>query len=179
MKIIAVVVQSVNGRITNGNDDRVYKWTSEEDKKHLREMTAAASLIVMGSSTYDAFKQYLKLSPTTLRIVMTSHPEKYRDEVVAGQLEFSSQTPGELVETYGKKGHKKLLLLGGSKVYSSFMEAKLINELLLTVEPLLFGSGKPLVEGSETTSLKLISCKQLNEKGTLLLHYSTLLPTDV
>ena len=178
MKIIAVVVQSVNGRITNGNDGRVYKWTSEEDKKRLRGMTATASLIVMGSSTYDAFKQYLKLSPTTLRIVMTSKPEKYRDEVVAGQLEFSNQTPEELVETYQKKGHKELLLLGGSKVYSSFLEAKLINELLLTVEPLLFGNGKPLVEGSETTSLKLISCKQLNEKGTLLLRYTVLHPNN-
>jgi len=172
MKVIALIVQSINGRITKGSDEKVYQWTSGEDKEHLKQMTSKASLIVMGSTTYEAFKKYIQLSPNTLRMVMTSQPEKYKDDIVIGQLEFVNKSPKELVEKYEKKGYKELLLLGGSKIYSSFLEAGLLNELLITIEPVLFGTGTPFIESHKHVSLKLVSIEKLNDKGTLLLKYS-------
>src|SRR3989344_2196841 len=160
MKVIALIVQSINGRITKGSDEKVYQWTSGEDKEHLKKMT------------YKAFKKYIQLSPNTLRMVMTSQPEKYKDDIVIGQLEFVNKSPKELVEKYEKKGYKELLLLGGSKIYSSFLEAGLLNELLITIEPVLFGTGTPFIESHKHVSLKLVSIEKLNDKGTLLLKYS-------
>ena len=174
MKVVAIIVQSVDGLLTRRSDERVYRWTSQEDKKHVRETTAAATLIVLGSATYEAFKQYLKPTSTTLRIILTTRPDSYKDAVVPGKLEFSNQTPQELVEMYEKKGHKELLLLGGPKIYSSFLKAGLLHELQITIEPLLFGSGKALIETSEDVELELTSMEKLNERGTLLLKYKVL-----
>lgn len=174
MKIIAVVVQSVNGRITKDLDSDVYKWTSKEDKKHLKAAIQNASLIIMGSGTYEVAKEHIKLTPQIQRIVLTSRPNEYESDKVLGQLEFYNYSPKEVVSKYSRKGHKQLLLLGGSKVYSDFLENDLINEIWLTVEPLLFGKGKPFIEGKAEASLELISQEKLNDKGTMLMKYRVL-----
>ena len=71
-----------------------------------------------------------------------------------------------------QKGYKKLLLPGGTNTNTSFLIAGLVDEILLTVEPKIFGLGKQLfLEKSLEASLELLSFKKLNKQGTLLLHY--------
>lgn len=170
MKVIAVIVQSVNGKITKGSDPNVYKWTSQEDKLHLKETIGKASLIVMGSTTYEEAKKNITLSSQIQRVVLTSRPQDYEQEVVSGQLEFYNLTPKEVVERY-QNDHENLLLLGGSKIYSEFLKQGLIDEIWLTVEPVIFGQGKPLIDTDRNVSMKLLSLEKLNDKGTLLLKY--------
>ena len=51
-------------------------------------------------------------------------------------------------------------------------ERRLLDEIFITIEPLIFGRGKDMfVGGNKTTELCLLSVKQLNIRGTLLLHY--------
>ena len=71
-----------------------------------------------------------------------------------------------------KRGYTEMLLAGGGEINTLFFENNLVTDISLTIEPKIFGKGRPLVgEGDFFTSLKLQSIKQLNEKGTLLLHY--------
>jgi dihydrofolate reductase len=80
-----------------------------------------------------------------------------------------------IVSRIAADGHEKVVLLGGPKTNSIFLKAGLVNRLLLTVEPKLFGEGKPLSIGARLdVSMKLCSMKRLNEKGTLLLEYELL-----
>ena len=69
--------------------------------------------------------------------------------------------------------YETVAVLGGTKTYTWFLENDLLDELYITIEPIVFGRGLPLFESSEdiNVQLKLESTKQLNEKGTLLLHY--------
>ena len=68
--------------------------------------------------------------------------------------------------------HTKVLLAGGARVYSSFIKEGLVDEIYLTVEPVIFGQGKPLLaDGDSDVNLKLVSSKKLNKNGTLLLKY--------
>ena len=68
-----------------------------------------------------------------------------------------------------------MLLVGGSKIYSSFMKEGLVDELYLTIEPVVFGNGKNLFsDESFETKLELVSSKKLNKKGTILLKYRVL-----
>ncbi|MDZ4227372.1 MAG: dihydrofolate reductase family protein, partial [Patescibacteria group bacterium] len=64
-------------------------------------------------------------------------------------------------------------VLGGAQTYSYFLKNNLIDELYLTIEPIVFGRGIPLLAdvGENQANFRLISKKQLNEKGTMLLHY--------
>lgn len=166
-----VAVISTNGKITRGLERNIYEWSSQEDKDHFAKLRDENNLIVMGSGTYEAVKSFIELSLEKLRIVLTSSPEKYKNEEIKGQLEFTSESPRELYNRC-MIDHTKMLLVGGAKVYSSFIKGGLVDEIYLTVEPVIFGKGKPLfADGDFDVNLKLVSSKKLNKNGTLLLKY--------
>lgn len=173
MKIVLVMVQSVNGKITRDDERDIYKWTSKEDADFFVSLLKQSPLIIMGSGTYEAARDKIKPTPGQLRIVLTKNPEKYRNTQVENQLEFRNTPPIVLVRELADKGRDTLLLVGGGEVNKSFFEAGLVDELYLTLEPKLFGNGKLVVaEGKFEKSLTLLSSKILNAQGSLLLHYA-------
>lgn len=172
MKITAISVSSANGRLTRRNEPDIHLWTSKEDAEFFSLKRSESRLIVMGSGTYEAEKSRIKPSKDKLRIVLTTTPNKYLKDKIAGQLEFSSQDPLVLIHRLEKKGYREMLLVGGSKIYSSFLKENLIDEIYLTIEPLIFGTGKPLfAEGEFDALLELVEVRKLNSRGTILLKY--------
>lgn len=175
MKIIMTMVMTADGKITKWQDPNIYKWTSKEDQNFFFSLIKKNNLIVMGSKTYDAVQKNIKLQDKKLRIVLTKNPQKYSSDQIPNKLEFSNETPKKLITRLEKRGYKKILLVGGGKVNAAFLKSNLVDELYLTIEPKIFGQGKPLVaEEKLNKSLKLISLKRLNKEGTLLLKYKLL-----
>lgn len=176
MKVILAIVTSVDGKSTKGRNPATYEWSSKEDKKHFSSLIKKHNLIVMGSNTYDAIKSYIKLTPDKLRVVMTKNPKKYAAHKVFGQLEFSNEPIKKLISRLENLGYEQMLLVGGATLITSFFKEKLINEIFLTIEPKVFGTGKGLVleEQQLNIDLKLMSIKKLNPQGTLLLKYQVI-----
>lgn len=87
-----------------------------------------------------------------LSTTLTELPEKARGkaELVRGEL-------SEILETIHAKGYHKLYIDGG-KTIQSFLQADLIDELTVTVIPVLLGSGIPLF-GPLTNPL-VFECKK-------------------
>lgn len=167
-----VMLASVDGKTTQGNNQNVYSWSSIEDKKHFFSLIKKNNLIVMGRGTYDASQSIIKIEKGKLRIVLTRIPKKYLNQTIKGQLEFTDEKPVNLVKRLSRQGYKKMLLVGGSIVNGLFLKYNLVNELYLTIEPKIFGSGKSIVEGQLLDrSLRLISVKKMNKIGTLLIKY--------
>jgi dihydrofolate reductase len=103
---------------------------------------------------------------------MTKNPKKYARSTMSGRLEFTSETPLELIRSLTDSGHRQVLLVGGTKLATAFLKLNLVHELWITIEPRLFGQGKPLVlEEKMDIRLRLIDAQQLNESGTMLLRY--------
>lgn len=172
MKVTMVAVASLNGKTTKGKDTNIYSWTSKEDSKLFFSLIEKNNLIVMGSKTYEQARKLIKHKKNKLRVVLTRNPEKYSKESIKEMLEFTNETPLALIKQLESRGYKKMLLVGGSQANSLFLKSKLVNEIYLTLEPKIFGSGRILiVDENLDISLKLISIKKLNKKGTLLLKY--------
>jgi dihydrofolate reductase len=127
----------------------------------------------MGKNTFIAMQRVIKLEPNRLRLILTKNPEEFADQVVVGQLEFSNSTPDDVVKNLKKRGFKNVMIAGGSYVYSSFLNSGLIDEIKVTIEPIFFDSGTPLLSSlTRTANLKLKSSEKLNDQGTMLLSYS-------
>lgn len=168
MKVILIFVSSLDGKITQGNDPDVTKWSSKEDKELFNEIKNKQNLIVMGRRTYEAANPQLK--PGTLRVVLTHKPQKG----VAGMLEYTDETPRQLVNRLKKK-YNQMLLVGGSDIATQFFKANLIDELWLTIEPVIFGKGIPMVLEEElNVSLTLLDVRRLNPLGTLHVKYKVI-----
>lgn len=179
MKVILIDVSSLDGKLTKWTESNIYKWASIEDFTHFKKTVSQNNLLVMGSGTFENVRNIeeagLKPEKERLRIILTKNPEKYKQFEVAGQMEFSSESPKELITRLEKQGYKQMLLVSGGKVATSFFEEKLIDELWLTIEPKIFGVGEPIVQEKEfDINLQLLSYEKLNEQGTLVLKYKVI-----
>jgi len=175
MKIVLADVASADGFITKGDAPNVSHWSSKEDWEHFLALRQQYELVVMGRKTFEAVQP--KPEVGRLRVVLTSHPDDYAVVAVTGQLEFSALTPEELVASLKARGYNSMLLVGGGAINGAFLAAGLADELYLTIEPTLFGNGTPLLGNAAVdVALRLLESRQLNDQGTLLMHYAFVYP---
>jgi dihydrofolate reductase len=172
LKIIMVAVISVDGKITKGSNPDVHAWSSPEDSVFFRELIDKQNLIVLGRTTYEAMRGAIKPKPDQLRVVMTHRPELFEKETVKGMLEFSAESPTELTDRLTGQGFQAMLLAGGGTTNGLFLNQGLVDEIFITIEPFIFGSGTNLITEEELDiNLELLDQRQLNNKGTILAHY--------
>jgi dihydrofolate reductase len=170
MKIILVFVSSLDGRITRWNEPHVMSWTSKEDQEYFKKNWREHKLVVIGSGTYDA--EPISAPKENRLVILTSHPENYKDKEVTGHLEFTNESPAELVKRLNGEGYSEMMLAGGPHVATSFLKEGLVDELWLTLEPKIFASGANFAVGDKLDiNLHLFSTEKINEQGTLILKY--------
>ncbi len=170
MRVILADVMSLNGKITRGTDPDISSWSSSEDFAHFQKLKGECDVIIIDRKTYEAAQPEPEVGK--LRIVFTSTPERFSDVSSPGTLEFVNESPATLVEHLAKAGHERALLAGGARLSSDFLHAQLVDEVYVSIEPVLFGTGRPMLdENSPNVSLQLKSVTELNKRGTLLAHY--------
>ncbi|HQB76662.1 MAG TPA: dihydrofolate reductase family protein [bacterium] len=168
MKLLLVMALTVDGKIAK-ESSQLADWTSLEDKKSFIELTKEAGVIIMGNSTYQTIGKPL---PGRLNIILTPEANKFNS--IPNKLEYSSLSPSELLKDLEQRGYTKAILGGGAYTNKSFWELGLIDELILTIEPVIFGKGLTLFTDNDfETKLKLIETRALNNQ-TLRLHYQVL-----
>jgi len=173
MKTILIFVSSLDGKITRWGEPNVRLWSSHQDQDYYKKVWNESRLIVMGSATFNA--DTFKPSPDHQIIVMTGHPDRYKNAMVPGQIEFTNETPVELVTRFINKGHQQMLVVGGPHVATSFLKEQLIDELWLTIEPRIFGTGQNFATDAKLDiDTRLIQIEKVNDQGTLITKYAVL-----
>lgn len=167
MKLIAVVVISIDGRITKGNNGKVFLWSSKEDQRHFRKIKKNAKAIIYGRVSYENDKQ--AVSDDTRLIVHTRTPSEFTS---SEQVTFTSKSPKEVLSILEGENHDEIFLFGGGKIYSMYLEARVVDELWLTLEPKIHGKGTNFIATQKPLDVRfeLQSVTNLN-KSTLLIKY--------
>lgn len=174
MKITLIQVSSLDGTTNQGSNEDHHEWVSKEDQETFYRYLNAATLILMGSSTYLAAKEFMIHKEGVVRYVLTRNPEKYNEEKIPGQLEFTNENPKDLLSRLKGAGFTEGLLVGGATTNTAFLKEKLVTNIIQTIEPILVGQGLGTVVEKMKVNLNLESAERLNEKGTLLLRYSVI-----
>lgn len=173
MKVILAAVCSFDGKITKWQGNLASDFASTEDQELFSQIKLQNNLLIMGSNTYDAV--FPKPEKERLRIVLTSNPKKYQKFEIPGQLEFIKLPLNDAISSLEKRGYKQALLVGGGKLTTSFLRENLVSEIWLTLEPVIFGLGKVLIDLEKLDiKLQLLEFKKLNSQGTLFLKYAIL-----
>nr|AIA13250.1 Dihydrofolate reductase [uncultured bacterium] len=163
MNVFIIAALTADGFIAKTSDHGA-DWTSAEDKKLFVQLTKEAGVMVMGSKTFATIGKAL---PGRRNIIYTSRPET----ITAEGVETTAEDPKELLQRLEREGAQGVAIIGGATIYAMFLKAGLVNDLYLTIEPLLFGSGVSLADSDLSASLKLKEVQQLNENAVLL-HYT-------
>ncbi len=163
MKVILLMAMTLDGKIAK-NDHHFPDWTGSADKKLFVEITKKAGVMIMGSKTFDAIGKPL---PERKNIVMTR--DRSRRSVGTGLI-FTDQSPESILKNLEKMGYTEVVLAGGSIVNSLFARANLIDEIIITVAPRVFGTGISFFADEMDLQLELVSVETL-ERDHVLLHY--------
>lgn len=172
MRTTLIVAQSIDGFITR-HDAGGAGWTSPADKKWFRHCLEGFDAQVMARKTYDVARANILANRSTgpFRIVMTRDSAAYQADHLAGKLEFSAAAPNEIIERLQAEGCTKCALLGGAFAHDAFLAAGRVDELWITLEPRLFGSGTPVVSAEQDRQLELFHHERLPDSDSLLLKY--------
>lgn len=163
MKVILIMAQSADGIIARDHH-HFPDWTCSADKRFFKTVTQEAGVLIMGSRTYTTIGNAL---PGRLNIVYTRHPERLPQ---ADNVHFTDDTPSNLLSHLAGRGYTNAILTGGASINSLFAREGLIDEILLTISPRVFGNGLTMFAECVEMELKLKEHRLLDQ-NTILLHY--------
>ena len=167
MRILLLAAVTLDGKIAR-NTHHFVNWSSREDKKLFFATSRQAGVIIVGNNTFKTLPSPL---PGRLHIVLTTTLEGKVN--ISGSVEYTDRTPPEIVADLEARGYTEAVLTGGAQINALFLQHGLVDEIWLTVEPLIFGAGIDLIRGLEfDLRAKLIHIEKLNEDGTVHLRYS-------
>ncbi len=172
MEVFLIAAMTLDGYIGRNAEERSFDWTTPEDKQVYIEKTKAAMHLVFGTTTLNSVHRFPK---GTTCYVYTRNPEAFSTEgrSQAATYEPTNESPKELVARLEKQGVQRLAICGGASIYNLFLAAGVVQKIILTLEPVMFGKGIPLF-GSlpKESKLKLDASTVLNEQGSVLLEYT-------
>jgi dihydrofolate reductase len=141
-KIIAIVAATIDGKIARSSN-YFSDWTSSEDKTFMHNLLDKSDLIVVGNNTYKTAEQ-----PLSKRNCMVFTRSVKTIEQNSNKLLLCN--PEEIDVRAVLQRYSNVAVLGGTKTYTYFLENSLLNEIYLTIEPLIFGKGLAIFESLKT-----------------------------
>lgn len=104
---------------------------------------STVDVLVMGRYTYEQVLTFAEWPYGDLRVVVLSGKPIEIPADISGTVTALSKSPRALVDQLGSEGAQHLYIDGGITI-QSFLSAGLIDELTITVIPVLIGEGRPL-----------------------------------
>jgi dihydrofolate reductase len=166
IKTILLMAQTLDGKIAK-HADHFPDWTGKADKQLFVRETRRAGAIIMGSKTYDTIGQPL---PGRRNVILTRDPRRVSQW---DNLVYTSLAPGDILKNLEQDGYERVVLAGGARINTLFAEAGLIDEILVTITPMIFGKGIAMFEGDINADLALQRVTQIDAERVCL-HYRVL-----
>lgn len=163
MKVILLMALTLDGKIGK-TPDHFPDWTGREDKRLFVELSRKAGAVIMGSRTFDTIGFPL---PDRKNIIMTrdkSRISRWKN------LVFTDASPVSIVEDLEKEGFSEVILAGGALVNSLFAEEGLIDEIIVTISPKIFGYGISLFTPEISMELALRDMTRLGNDRVCLIY---------
>lgn len=131
-------------------------------------------ILVMGRRTYDqilSFGEWPYGTKTTF--VFTRDPQRHPSPLDPSPVQFTCQTVQLWMESLDPPSSGDIWLVGGAALIALFRQARLIDHYILSIHPIILGSGIPLFAGEQPEQdLKLIRAEPY-ASGLVQVHYQT------
>jgi dihydrofolate reductase len=176
-----LVAATLDGFIARHPGENPADWASPEDQARFRARVARADWGILGRTTH-AMSAGLRRRRIVFSAAVPAPVWRAPDQL---WLDPAGQTPATL-EPLVAPVHpmRDALILGGTRVHDWFLAHRRIDRIDLTVEPLRFGEGVPLLTGADgqepvatlrRAGFRSVADAVLNPVGTRLV---TLVPCD-
>lgn len=162
-KVSCYIAMSLDGYIATTNDslEWLYKVDVGGDAGYA-DFIETIDTVVIGRRTYDWL-----MEETKGEYPYADKKSYVFSESVTGTNEhviFTSEAVCEFVERLRKEPGTGIWVVGGGQLLHDFLKERLIDELIISIAPVLIGDGVPLFKTMEIeTEFTLVSAKQFGQ----------------
>jgi dihydrofolate reductase len=141
MKASVFIATSVDGYIARLNDE--LDWLPQNPEPHgYEEFYASVDGIVIGRKTFQVVERFNAWPYGTKSVIVLS-TTLATVSVPGANCDVMSGTPNEIARRLAQRGLQHVYIDGGETI-QGFLEAGLIQRMVITRIPVLLGSGIPL-----------------------------------
>ena len=164
MKVILYMAISANGIIAKSDDDT--SWISKEEWDSYSLAVRTAGCLIVGRRTYHILTKQPEFAEfKDIKLVTVSQ----EDFTTLATNHFVAHSPKEALDFL--KDYKEIIVAGGGILNASFLAEKLVDEIFLDIEPIVFGKGIPIFKDKDfEQKLKFIGQKKITN-NEIQLHY--------
>jgi dihydrofolate reductase len=126
------------------------------DKEHVDQMFGGAGAWLVGRTMYDAAEGWGDDPGFGVPAYVVTH--RPHPAVVKGDTTFEFVTDGAqaaLARARAAAGDRNVIVMGGANLLGQYLNAGVVDELTVSVAPVLLGAGKRLFDGSVRAGLAL------------------------
>jgi len=165
-KVIVYIATSLDGYIAR--EDGSIGWLPESTESGYDTFYKSVDTVIMGKTTYDQVLTFGEYPYKDKKSFVFTRTNQNKDE----NAEFVSD-----IEKFVKDGFpgtgENIWLVGGAQIIASFLKQGTVDEIIITVIPILLGKGIPLFKNIENeTKLELIKTEKYGQLVDL--HYKVL-----
>ncbi|MGH2697606.1 MAG: dihydrofolate reductase family protein [Actinomycetota bacterium] len=184
-KVAAQITMSLDGYITGPDDgpgrglgtggERLHYWVfggpwsydeqpageaTGVDKEMLEEGAARLGAVIGGRATYEAAEAWGGSNPWGLPFFILTHRPEDAPPPEKG-FNFVNGFDAALAQARAAAGDKDVGIMGGAEVIRQALDGGHLDELVVTIAPVVLGAGKRLFEGfGKTVGLEQVSARQ-------------------
>jgi dihydrofolate reductase len=142
MNTSVFIATSLDGFIARPNGALDWLPTDGGEPHGYTEFMATVDAIVMGRKTFETVLSF-EAWPFDKPVVVLSHTLTTVNVPAGADCEVMAGSPNEIVGRLAQRGMRHLYIDGGETIHA-FLEAGLIQRMIVTRVPVLLGSGIPL-----------------------------------
>lgn len=162
---------SLDGYIAQPNDDLSFLSIVQKEGEDYGygEFIKTVDTVILGRKTYDWVMKQVPEFPHADKetYVITRSPRK-----ATGNTSFHSGNLKELITRLKSENGSNIFCDGGAEIVNALLKENLIDELILSVIPILLGNGTRLFQNQYPEQLlELVSTKTF-DTGLVQLHYN-------
>jgi len=172
-KVVLYIAMSLDGFIAGKNDELDFLTQVEKEGEDYgyAQFIETIDTVIMGRKTYEIVLSFGVGFPHADK---KSYILTRTSRDTEANVNFFNGNINTLIDDLKKTDGKNIFIDGGAKAVHLLLKNKLIDELIISIIPVLLGDGIRLFKGEEPEQkLELISTKAF-EKGLVQLHYSAI-----
>jgi dihydrofolate reductase len=167
VKVLFYPAISLDGFIAKPDGDS--NWVTEEDELVFAEEVRRAGCVIVGRKTFEQYKNIYPFSDATTFVCTSGDSRNH--EPANPHLKYVSGDAEQIVDQIQAAGFSNAVLSGGAETNGRFAEAQAIDEMLVSIYPLFFGSGLPIFGDRDIQlNLELLHTRKLSD-GVIQYRY--------
>lgn len=167
MSVILFIAASLDGYIAGPDDD--LSWMFTDADFGFSDFYSDVDTLIMGRGTYEVVRSYLDWPYPDKRVIVVSrNPDNEADTPLT---EIYSDDLADLITRLNAECARKIWLVGGGELVRSFLKRDLLDEITVSMHPILLGNGVSLFPGGFPRTMLMLKDMQAFEGGLVQLNY--------